>query len=354
MKKLKGKYTSFNDIFISEQLSSVLSRSDLDTTSFIGPLKLAIPVLSANMPAITGVEMAIAMAQEGGLGILPRFNSIEQAVGDYQKASSVCGYMVGVSIGVKPEDQDRFSALFEAGARIFCIDVAHGHHTLLRDMVQWIRNKYGAYTGPSIWNGELNTGPIIIGGNVATPEGIYDLKNWGCDIIKFGIGPGAACLTRKNTGVGLPQFGALEHAYNTLYNESHIFLPPIIADGGIQYTGDVAKALIFANGVMVAKMIAGSTETPGIAYDDRDGGEYKRFGGSASGEHKVANGNGNKHIEGYVMQVKVTGSVRKALRKIKEALQTAMSYTGVSNMEDYRDKVVYGEMTHNGSIESKL
>ena len=157
----------------------------------------------------------------------------------------------------------------------------------------------------------------------------------------------SACLTRSNTGVGVPQFGLLEDL-------SQLENFPLISDGGIKHTGDIAKALIFADAVMIAKMIAGTTETPGKVYEDENGSFYKKFGGSASGENKVTHGGKNRFVEGHMSNVPFRGRVKYILNKIREGLQSAMSYSGASNMDEYRAKVIYGEMTIGGSVESKL
>lgn len=349
MRKLDGLYASFNDVFIAPQFSKSTSRTNIDISSRIGPIVLKTPVISANMPSITGVDMAIEMAKQGALGILPRFNSDEDAVRDYEEvASKTCG-LVGVSIGVQHHDKDRFKRLYDAGARLFCIDVAHGHHQLMADILSWIRETYGCYPNTSTWNGDSSSkAPIIIGGNVASSSGVLALSSWGCDIVKVGIGPGSACLTRKNTGVGVPQFGALENIHKNCPSI------PIIADGGIKYTGDIPKALIFSNAVMLAKMLSGTAETPGCVFEDEDGTFYKRFGGSASGENKVSHAAANRFVEGHMMNIPFRGKVKYIIHKIRDAVQTAFSYSGSESMDEYHEKVIYGMMTMSGSIESKL
>jgi IMP dehydrogenase len=159
----------------------------------------------------------------------------------------------------------------------------------------------------------------------------------------------SACQTRRNTGVGVPQFSLLEDIF--ALTPEYI---PIISDGGIKHTGDISKAMIFANAVMVARMIAGTSETPGCVYEDENGQFYKKFGGSASGEHKVSSGGRNKFVEGHMTNVPFRGKVKYILDKIREGLQSAMSYSGASNMAEYKEKVIYGEMSSGGVSESKL
>lgn len=358
--KLEKEYLSFNDIFISPQYSDIESREDIDTSSLLGPLKLELPIISANMPSITGVDMAVKLSEYGCLGILPRFDTIENAVTDFDHAYREVENLgfkspIGVSVGVQPQDKERFKALHEAGARVFCIDVAHGDHILVKHMLEWIRNTYGKNYSKSIWNGKnLDINPILIAGNIASYSGLMNLKNWGADIAKVGIGPGSCCQTRRNTGVGVPQFGVFESINESYMGVNGKSLIPMISDGGVKFTGDIAKALIFADAVMLGRMVAGTSETPGCVYEDENGSFYKKFGGSASGENKVAHGDKNKFVEGHMTNVPFRGKVQYILSKIKEGLQSAMSYTGAKNMTEYKDYVIYGTMSSGGISESKL
>lgn len=351
--KLTKKFLSFSEVFIVPQYSKIETRDDVDTSSLIGPLRLALPVISANMISITDVGMAVAMAESGGFGILPRFNTNEEAVADFIEATSRTTQPIGVSIGVQEVDQIRFKKLFIAGARVFCIDVAHGHHVKVKNMLSWIRKNYGFYRDGEWDKSSLDIPPIIIAGNVASYWGVRDLHTWGADIIKVGVGPGSVCQTRRTTGVGVPQFGLLEDI-DYQYKSLDLQAPPLISDGGIKYPSDVVKALIFSNAVMVGGIIAGTTETPGHVYENEHGGLYKKFGGSASGESKVANGGSNRFVEGHMTDVPFRGKVKYILQKIQEGLKSGMSYSGANNISEFQECVIYGEMSSGGTLESKL
>jgi IMP dehydrogenase len=185
---------TFSDICIDDQYSDVLSRSDVYVSTDMGKFKLRLPVISANMPNVTENKMAIEMASCGGLGILHRFMTVEENVNQYKMAQKGIRSVnlrdsesyIGVSIGVKDGERLRFDRLYEAGARIFCIDIAHGHCAMMKEMITWIRN----YNYRDI---------VIIAGNIATKRAALDLVEWGADIIKVGIGPGSVCITRRNT-----------------------------------------------------------------------------------------------------------------------------------------------------------
>lgn len=344
---------TFNDVMFEPQYSEVLSRSNIDLTSDMGKFKLQLPVISANMKDITGPKMVLAMATHGAIGILHRFikegEGDDYGVSDFQESidllqpetfndgfntPKLLGHL-GVSVGVQEMDKERFRRLHGCGAQIFCIDVAHGHHILVKNMIEWVRTMYS----PSI---------CIIAGNVATAKGAKDLIEWGADIIKVGIGPGDVCMTRKNTGVGVPQLHALKEI-----REANPDIK-MIADGGIKSTGDIAKALKYANAVMIGSFIAGTSETPGHVYENPDGKYYKVYGGSASGERKVQNGQSHKHVEGIVKMVDFRGKVKYILRKIKENLQSAFSYSGANNLAEFQQKAVLREISGGAKQESKL
>ena len=220
---------------------------------------------------------------------------------------------------------------------MFCIDVAHGHHLHVKNTLEWIRSNH------------VDESFCLIAGNVATSQGARDLFSWGADVVKVGIGPGSKCETRKNTGVGVPQLQALKEI-----RESSLPGCKIIADGGARWTGDVAKALYYADAIMVGRMVAGTIEGPGEVYEDEDGNFYKMFGGSASGENKVRHGKANKFVEGHRTRVPFRGHVKFILRRIRENLQSALSYSGAFNLNEFREKAVLKSISGSSKEESKI
>jgi len=186
------KGETFNDVMFVPQYSEVESRSNISTLTDMGFFKLDLPLIAANMKDICGPKMAVRMCKMGGLGILHRFGTIEESVKDFKEAERLIEnegiyanppewlenqYSVGVSVGVKDYEKERFIALYDAGASLFTVDVAHGHHILVKKMIKFMRERCG-------------NNVCIIAGNVATPEGARDLREWGADIVKVGIGPG--------------------------------------------------------------------------------------------------------------------------------------------------------------------
>jgi len=325
------KALTYSDVLIIPAYSEIKSRQNVEISTFVsGAISLSLPVISSNMKTITGSDMAIEMRKSGGLGILHRFCSIKEAILEYEKCRKI---ITGVSVGVKNADKNRIDELIEHGVRIFCIDVAHGHHVLVKDMLKY-------------FNSALNV--VVIAGNVATYDGAKALIDWGADVIKVGLGPGSVCYTRKNTGVGVPQLYALHEARRAV--EDCKTDTGIIADGGITCVGDIAKALKYADAVMIGNLIAGTTETPGMVVKRRDGLYYKTYGGSASAETKGE----TKFVEGMVEDVPFKGKVKYILREIKEGLQSAFSYVGAKNLNEFQMKCEFLEISSGTKVESKF
>lgn len=347
---------TFSDVLLKPKYSNVPSRKDVDVSWELNcGLKLGLPIVSANMKDITGPSMCEEMHVAGGLGILHRFNNTEDAVKDFEDAmmrlqgsplSATREYEVGVSIGVNmATDFNRAMALYDAGARVFCIDVAHGHHILVKEMLIVLNKELRNRTSDHIY---------IIAGNVATFEGARALGEWGADCVKVGLGPGSMCQTRSNTGVGVPQLFAIEEASKAKEHlktkGNHIDL---ISDGGIKETGDIAKALVFADMVMLGSMLSGTIETPGHVYENEEG-YYKVFGGSASGENKVNAGKEKQFIEGMVKTTPFRGHVRYILKKIHENLQSSCSYVGAKSLIKFKEQAEFIDISGGGRIESKI
>ena len=189
---METAYT-FDDVMFEPQYSDILSRKQVSITSAVGNVILELPLISANMADITEEEMVLSMHKSGGLGIMHRFMTIEENVNMF----NACFHLgipvndIGVSVGVGDEEKKRFTALVEAGARTFCIDVAHGHHLHVKLMLEWI-SQCAEYKANLL---------TVIAGNVASAKGAVALHSWGAHSVKVGVGPGSCCQTRENTGV---------------------------------------------------------------------------------------------------------------------------------------------------------
>lgn len=316
---------TFDDVLIVPRFSEVESRSDVTLISTIKDKHLFLPVLSANMDTITGPIMCQAMAWKGGMGVLPRFSSIEQNVQDFKNA--IVDPMV--SIGLGENELKRAEALREVGAKFFVIDVAHGAQQAVVNQLKALRAKLG----PDAY---------IMVGNFASDESLkqfLDRSGMLMDAVKVGIGPGSACTTRIKTGVGVPQLSAIMQVAELLKNTP----VHVVADGGMKTPGDIAKALVAgAHLVMIGGMLAGTNETPGEVVDGK-----KIYRGSASKESYAAQGKDTawRTAEGESFVVGCKGPVKDVLADIDGGLRSTMTYVGAKNLEELRAKATFARVS---------
>jgi len=470
MKILQETALTYDDVLLVPQYSSVDSRRKLSTqTRLTNQITLQIPIVSANMDVVTEYEMAIAMAREGGIGIIHRFLSIDEqalqiervkkaesfivenpitmtvahTVGDLKKLMSETGtggililnggdklvgivttrdllfeendakpvgevmqnqvvtasseislkaaekilhekrieklplvdthgrvtglvtlkdimkitqypwatkdsrgrLMVGAAVGVRDKEMRRGEAALQAGADCIVVDIAHGDSHLEIEMIENIRKHHNDVQ--------------IIGGNVATADGAKRLIDAGVDAVKVGVGPGSICVTRIVAGSGVPQLTAIIECAKAA-EASRI---PIIADGGIRQSGDIAKALAAgAQTVMIGSMLAGTDESPGMIMTRR-GHRYKASRGMASlganieRNKKEGNDLTPEELEEYVAEgveaaVPYRGKAREVLMQLVGGLQSGMSYSGVHTIEELQEKAIFVRMTGAGLKES--
>lgn len=319
---------SYDDVLLIPDYSEIESRSQVDISVDLGKgVKLRVPIISANMKHVTDVKVAQLMAELGGLGILHRFGTIDEQVKDFQ---SVKG-LVGASVGIK--EKDRVKALVEAGCKIICIDVAHGHSKGCLEMTSWIAGEY-----PSV---------LLISGNIATAAGARALAEAGADVVKCGIGGGSICSTRIETGNGVPMMTSLQWVFEEAsdginYTSDRNF--KIIADGGIKTGGDLVKALSRSDAVMVGNLLARSMEAPGRVIEV-DGKMYKEYHGSSTLK--------TNRVEGVRGAVPVEGTLEQILLRLTEGLQSGCSYQGAGNLEELKRKAQFVKITSMGLMESK-
>lgn len=317
---------SYDDILLIPNYSEVVSRIHIDlTTKITKNFKIKLPIISANMDTITEFEMANKFYEFGGLGIVHRFCSIKEEVAIIERLHNNGNEICAGSIGVSGEYKERLKALVDAGTNIICIDIAHGHHKLMADTINLCK-KYNV---------------DVIAGNIATAEAAEFLCMNGADAIKVGVGPGSMCTTRVNTGFGIPQVTAIKETIG-ITKEYGI---PIIADGGIKNSGDVAKALaVGADSVMIGELLAGCKETPGTIHKEGNFPNYrlyKQYRGSASLESKMERGEKERNIEGISTTVDYKGPVKYVIKNIEDGLRSAFSYAGANIIDEFHKKVKY-------------
>lgn len=336
-------HLSFKDILLEpfdQHPCVTASRNDPDIFSEICPGKrVAIPIISAPMDTITGVDMAITMASLGTVGVLTRYiNNPDELNMQIQNVSAVSApssqyslegipgknvyaLHVAVAIGVKDRPEEKAKKLVEAGATIICLDIANGNHILMLQALEKIKHLNLQHK-----NGAVS----IIAGNVATPQAAIRLANAGADAVKIGIGPGACCSTRRVTGFGNPQLSALLECAPAL-RERNV---RVISDGGIRTSGDVAKAIwAGADTVMVGYILSGHEECPKTSLTD-DGQRIYR--GMAS---RTVSKRSDIAAEGVCIKVPNRGSVVHTLKEYAAAIKTACSFANATNLEAFRHNV---------------
>lgn len=320
----------FADVFILPQYTEVTSRSQVDTSIQLGHLRIDVPVISSNMDTVTDGHMAYAMAEGGAIGAIHRFMDIDRNVHEFQVGTGNIdnqkSYPCFVSIGVNEESKDRAHRLYEAGARYFVIDIAHGHSKMMKDMMEWLRKTY-----PDVF---------IMAGNVATPDAVHSLSAWGADAIKIGIGPGNVCTTKNVTGVTVPQFSAiLDCAYEA--NRVNGKRPLIVADGGISEIGDIAKALgAGADLVMCGRMFASCREAPGERINGK-----KVYRGMASRDAMLTIRSSSSLPTAEGISTLIDASEQSAIdviKHIKGGLQSSFSYSNATTLQEFRANVKFG------------
>ncbi len=256
---------------------------------------------------------------------------------------------VAAAVGTGPDTPDRIDAIIEAGVDVIVVDTAHGHSQFVLDQVKYVKDKY-----PEI---------SIIGGNIATADAARDLAKAGADAVKVGIGPGSICTTRIVTGVGVPQISAVANVVEALKDTDVC----VISDGGIRYSGDIAKVIAAgAHVVMVGSMLAGSEEAPG-EVELYQGRSYKAYRGMGSlGAMSHSQGSSDRYFqdvdsgteklvpEGIEGRVPYKGTMSAIVHQLMGGLRSSMGYTGSANIEEMRTKTQFVKITASGMNESHV
>lgn len=329
---------SYDDVFLEPQYSEINSRSSIDTSSQLGDFHLRTPIMSANMDTITGSAMAIAMFNAGGVGSLHRFMPVNENIEEYNLVR-VGGADCFVSVGVNDHSRERFDALYASGARHFVIDIAHGHSIMMKKMLQWIKLNY--------------SGTFVMAGNVATPQAIKDLNEWGADSVKVGISNGSCCSTNIVTGHGVPQFSAV---LNCAHIADQLGIH-IVADGGIKTSGDIVKAFVAGcDLVMIGSLLSGTNETPG-KFIETASGKVKEYRGMASSaamlNRPTQNNTYTPTAEGVRTLVSAKGSAIDIVNDLTKGLKSGMSYCNAFNIGEISVKAKWGIRTMSGLHDGK-
>ena len=302
----------YDNVLLLPRKCLVESRSECDAGVELGGRKFRIPVVPANMKTVVDEKICVWLAKNGYFYVMHRFDLDNvQFVRDMRAQ----GVFASISLGVKAPDYAAVDQMLAEGLapEYITIDIAHGHADSVKKMVRYLKAKMPA--------------AFVIAGNVATPEAVIDLENWGADATKVGVGPGKVCITKLKTGFGTGgwQLSAVKWC-------ARVATKPIIADGGIRSHGDIAKSIRFgATMVMIGSLFAGHEESPGQTVEV-DGTLYKEYYGSASDFNKGE----YKHVEGKRILEPIKGRLADTLIEMEQDVQSSISYSGGKKLMDIR------------------
>ena len=329
---------SYDDVLLLPRYSDIRSRKEVSIrTGFRGPYAAVLfdlPIIASPMDTISGVEMGKAMWKNGGLAVIHRYNTISEQVRMVDEVIVGANANVAAAIGASGDYLERATALYDAGVRILCVDVAHGHHILMKEALHELREVFG-------------DSAHIMAGNVATLEGYDDLVNWGSDSVRCNIGGGSICSTRIQTGHGMPGLQTIIDCARTTARKV-----PIIADGGIRNSGDIVKALAAgADFVMLGSLLAGTDEAPGDVINTRKG-KFKAYRGMASADAQVEWRGKTSSLEGIATTVPYRGPIADILEELARGIRSGLSYSGSRTIRELQERAQFVKQTSSGQLES--
>ena len=337
---------TFDDVTLVPQYSSVLPSDTITNCSLSKSLNLKVPLLSSAMDTVTESRMSLALAKFGGIGVIHRNLSIEKQINEVHKVKKK-NYLVGAAIGVNDKDLERVEELVRIKTDLIVIDTAHGHTKKVLSMVKKIKKR-------------LKNSTLCVG-NIATGKAARFLADNGVDIVKVGIGPGSICTTRLVAGIGVPQLSAVIDVKRSLKK----YKTKIISDGGIKFSGDLAKAIAAgADAVMIGSLFSGTNESPGkiISYKGKMYKSFRGMGsvgamnaGSADRYYQKKNKDIKKYVpEGVEGLAKYKGPVEKIIYNLIGGLKSSMGYLGAKNLKDLNERGEFRKISKAGFYESMV
>ena len=338
---------TFDDVTLAPKYSEILPSEVNTEIELTRNLRLKIPLLSSAMDTVTEGKMAIAIAKAGGIGVIHRNLSINEQIIEIKKVKKQ-NLLVGAAVGAGVDEFIRAKQILKEDIDLIVVDTAHGHTKKVAEIIKYIK--------------KIKSKKVALcAGNIATPEAAKFLIKLGVDIIKVGIGPGSICTTRLVAGIGVPQLSAIISVRNGLKNKK----VKIISDGGIKYSGDLAKAFAAgADAVMIGSLFAGTDETPGKLIK-KNGKFFKSFRGMGSvgamnkGSADRYFQKKQKDISKYVPEgvegfVKYKGGVERIIYKLIGGLKSSMGYLGSSEIIKLRNNPHFVKITKAGFYESMV
>ncbi len=345
METIKESLT-FDDVLLIPKYSDVLPSETDISLNLTKKITLKVPFLSSAMDTVTESKMAVAIAQAGGVGVIHRNLNIKKQSDEVLKVKKK-KLIVGAAVGTNYEDLERARSLIDNGCDLIVIDTAHGHSAKVLKVLSKLK--------------KINLNVPVCVGNIATAEASKKLYNSGADIIKVGIGPGSICTTRMVAGIGVPQISAIMEVKGALKNKKI----KIISDGGIKFSGDIAKALAAgADAIMMGSIFAGTDESPGKKFKIK-GKTYKQYRGMGS-IGAMSSGSANRYFqknfkdkskfvpEGVDGRVEYKGNVSKIIYQLQGGLRSSMGYIGAKNLNQISKNAKFIKITKAGFYESMV
>ena len=338
---------TFDDVTLAPNYSEILPSETNTSIKLSKYLSLKIPIMSSAMDTVTEAKMAIAVGEKGGIGVIHRNLSVKKQIQEIRKTKSK-NLLVGAAVGANSDEHKRAEQILKENLDLIVVDTAHAHSKKVSNIIKKIIKIKPKKTA-------------LCAGNIATKEAAKFLIKLGVDIIKVGIGPGSICTTRLVAGIGVPQLSAILNVRKGLKNSR----VSIIADGGIKFSGDIAKALAAgADAVMVGSLFAGTDQAPGKIIK-KNGKYFKSFRGmgsigamnkgSADRYFQTKQKNASKYVpEGVEGFVKYKGKVDKIIYQLVGGLKSSMGYLGSKNIVDLRKKPKFYKITKAGFYESMV
>jgi IMP dehydrogenase len=322
---------TYDDVLLAPQYSDIRSRAEVDLSVELHKgIALKVPIVSAPMDTVSGEALCLRLGELGGLGILHRYNSILEQSKMVSSISSK-GFYVGAAIGVTGSYFDRACAAVLNGASLLCVDVAHGHHILVREALEKLRENF--------------PDTHLMAGNIATLDAFNDLADWGADSLRCSVGAGSCCTTRIQTGHGLP---GLHTVFDCARSDRDT---QVVADGGIRNSGDITKALAAGSDfVMVGSLFAGTAESPGEVLSTQEG-TLKTFRGMASKESQKDWRGVVGSLEGVSSTVPYKGTLGQVLEELTRGIRSGLSYSGARTVVEFAAKARFYKQTAAGRIE---
>ena len=314
---------TFDSFTIVPSYSEIESRSKVTTSTVLAGLYLDMPIINANMHALSRLQMVDVLSRNNLFSSYHRFfRTLDQKKQMLNEVNDK--KLFWMSVGTKPEEYEFVDYLIENGYHNILIDVNHGHHKMVGDMCSYVKKKY-PFTK-------------LMAGNVSSSYGISYLKKLDVDIIKVGNSFGNVCSTLAQTAVGVHPL----HVAKRYREDTGDWNTKLCLDGGIRNSGDIAKSLIWGDLVMLGSMFAGTDESAGELHGNPFN-SYKMYYGNASLEAKRStqqSENDVRYVEGISKQIKCTGKLETTLNSIKEGLQSSFSFVNALNIKEWRSNAL--------------